>query len=107
MVTNDLPDLEIHFDEDALKEYRRIDAPHRNAFAKKLKKLAKRIEEPSPKNVLYGFPPGYFKIKLRKAGLRLVYYHNGKQLKILVIAVGKRERNVVYEVARARLKGKL
>lgn len=98
-------DLELLFDVDALKEYQRIDAAHRKAFANKLKKLATRREQPSPKNALHGFPPGYYKIKLRNAGLRLVYHYDGKKLVILVIAVGKRERNVVYEAARARLEG--
>ena len=75
-------------------------------FRKKLEKLVARRELPSPKNALHGLPPGYFKIKLRKAGLRLVHYYDGENLVILVIAAGKRDRNIVYEVARARIEGK-
>jgi mRNA interferase RelE/StbE len=107
MLANAPPDLTLLFDVDALKEYRRIDAAHRKAFGNKLKKLATRREQPSPKNALHGFPPGYYKIKLRNAGLRLVYHYGDENLLILVIAVGKRERNVVYEAAKARLEGRL
>ena len=106
-LANAPPDLVLLFDEDALKEYRRIDVAPRKAFGNKLKKLATRREQPSPKNALHGFPPGHYKIKLRNAGLRLVYHYDGENLVILVIAVGKRERSVVYEVARARLEGRL
>jgi len=99
--------LRILFDEDALAEYRGLERTHQRIFKKKLGKLAARIEYPSPKNRLHGFPEGYYKIKLRKAGLRLVYHYDGDNLVILVIAVGKRERNIVYESARARMEGKL
>lgn len=98
--------LNLLFDVDALEELRRIDASHRAMFSKKLEKLVTRRELPSPKNALHGFPPGYFKIKLRRAGLRLVYHYDGENLIILVIAVGKRNRNIVYEVAKARIEGK-
>jgi hypothetical protein len=37
----------------------------------------------------------------------LGYHYDGKNLLVLVIAVGKRERSVVHEAARARLEGRL
>ena len=106
-MAKDPPNLVVYFDEDAQKEYERLEKAHRASFARKLKKLATRREQPSPKNALHGFGPGYYKIKLRKAGLRLVYHYDGKRLRIIVIAVGKRERNIVYEAVRARLEGRL
>ena len=99
--------LRLLFDTDALEEYRRLEKTHRKIFRKKLRKLATRREYPSPKNALHGFPRGYYKIKLRKAGMRLVYRYDDNELVILVIAVGRRERNTVYEVARARMERKL
>ena len=43
-----------------------------------------------------------YKIKLRSAGYRLVYEVRDENLIVLVIAVGKRERNVVYDTAAKR-----
>ncbi len=43
-----------------------------------------------------------YKIKLRNAGYRLVYEVRDKQLIVLVVAVGKRERNDVYKMAERR-----
>ena len=99
--------LKLKFDKDALAEFRGLEKFARDAFKKKLGKLVSGAEKPSPRNALYGFPCGYYKIKLRKAGLRLVYKYDGKELVILVIAVGKRERSIVYDVARGRLQSRL
>jgi mRNA interferase RelE/StbE len=93
----------LRFDRDALKEFQRLDNSVKTQFKKKLAKLLSGQESPSPANALHGFPAGYYKIKLKKAGLRMVYFFDGKELIILVIAVGKRERNIVYEVAKSRL----
>jgi mRNA interferase RelE/StbE len=100
--------LRLKFHKQALKEYAGLEKTARSSFRKKLTKLVKREELPSPKNALRGFDrPGCYKIKLKKSGLRLVYHYDGENLVILVIAVGKRQRNVVYEVAQARIKGRL
>ncbi len=99
------PRLSLKFDRDALAEFKRLDPSSKRAFRKKLEKLVLGHEKPVPKNALHGFPPGFYKIKLRKAGLRLIYKYDGAELIILVIAVGKRERSVVYDVARGRLRG--
>ena len=94
--------MRLQFHKDALKEYQSLEKTYREAFKKKLSKLLSGKEQPSPRNTLHGFPRGYYKIKLRKAGLRLVYRYDGKYLVVLVLAIGKRERNLVYEVARSR-----
>jgi mRNA interferase RelE/StbE len=43
-----------------------------------------------------------YKIKLRAAGFRLVYEVRDRELLVLVVAVGKRERNAVYRQADQR-----
>ena len=67
------------------------------------KVLANRLTHPRlPKAALAGMPDCY-KIKLRATGYRLVYQVRDQTLVLLTVAVGKRERNAVYEVALARL----
>jgi len=94
--------LRLEFHVLALKEYRGLDPSIKNQFKRKLVKLCKRQESPSPRNAVNGMPRGYFKIKLRKSGFRLVYKYQETKLVIHVISVGKRERNIVYDVARLR-----
>ena len=66
------------------------------------KKLAERLLSPRmPAAKLSGHPDRY-KIKLRSVGYRLVYEVRNQQLLILVIAVGKRDRNAVYRAADER-----
>lgn len=44
-----------------------------------------------------------YKIKLRSAGYRLVYQVEDDKVMAFVIAVGKREKNAVYDTAEERL----
>lgn len=65
--------------------------------------LAKRLVTPRvPHAALAGMADCY-KIKLRALGYRLVYQVRDQTLVLLAIAVGKRERNAVYDAALARL----
>ena len=96
--------LKLEFHKLAWKEYRSLDAAIRNQFKKKLIKLCKRQESPPPSHAISGMPSGYFKIKLKRSGFRLVYKYQEAKLVVYVISVGKRDRNIVYEVARSRLK---
>lgn len=90
---------EIEFYEKALDEWNRLDSGIRDQLKKKLAKL---IEEPHrPANRLHGLD-GCYKIKLRAAGVRLVYKVEDAELVILVVAVGKRDKNSVYDTARER-----
>lgn len=67
------------------------------------KVLANRLTHPRlPKAALAGMADCY-KIKLRATGYRLVYQVRDQTLVLLTVAVGKRERNAVYDVAMARL----
>jgi mRNA interferase RelE/StbE len=90
---------ELAFLDEALKEWRKLDATTREQFKAR---LAERLETPKiPSARLHGPKPRY-KIKLRNAGFRLVYEVRDQELLVLVVAVGKRERNEVYKAADRR-----
>jgi mRNA interferase RelE/StbE len=90
---------ELAFLDDALKEWRKLDNSVRQQFKKK---LVERLQQPDiPSARLYGSKQRY-KIKLRSAGFRLVYEVRESELLVVVVAVGKRERNAVYETAGRR-----
>lgn len=44
-----------------------------------------------------------YKIKLRSAGYRLIYQVINHEFIVLVLAIGKRERNAVYRAAIKRI----
>ena len=47
----------------------------------------------------------HYKIKLRASGYRLVYEIIEDEIVVLVVAVGKRDKNLVYRKASKREKG--
>ena len=68
------------------------------------KLLKKRLENPHvPGGELHGALAGYYKIKLRKQGYRLVYGVEDDILMVMVMAVDKREDSSVYESAMLRM----
>lgn len=90
---------ELAFLDDALKEWRKLDNNTREQFKTR---LAERLLNPKiPSARLHGTKERY-KIKLRNAGYRLVYEVRDRELLVLVVAVGKRERNAVYRIAAGR-----
>ncbi len=90
----------LRFHELALAEWRRLDAGLREQLKKK---LAERLEHPRiPSAALSGMPDCY-KIKLRSAGYRLIYRVDDTTVFVTVIAVGRRDKQKVYEVAQSRL----
>jgi mRNA interferase RelE/StbE len=90
---------ELAFLDVALKEWRKLDKATREQFKAK---LAERLENPKvPSARLHGAKERY-KIKLRSSGFRLVYEVRDHELVVVVIAVGKRERNEVYKAADQR-----
>lgn len=90
---------ELEFDKRAWKEWNKLDSTLRKQFAGK---LAERLLNPRvPADSLHGMPDHY-KIKLRKAGYRLVYRVEDEVLIVLVLAIGKREGGEVYDIARTR-----
>ena len=90
----------LRFHELALKEWHKLDSTLREQFKKK---LAERLESPHvPTAALSGMPACY-KIKLKKAGYRLVYRVEEDIVFVTVIAVGKRDKLKVYSAAQGRL----
>ncbi|NTZ88512.1 type II toxin-antitoxin system RelE/ParE family toxin [Burkholderia metallica] len=91
--------FELAFLEPALKEWKKLDRTVRDQFKAK---LAERLEHPRiPSAKLHGHPDRY-KIKLRGVGYRLVYEVRDAEVIVLVIAVGRRERDAVYLAAMKR-----
>jgi mRNA interferase RelE/StbE len=85
----------------ALKEWKKLAPPIREQFKKKLKE---RLENPrNPANQLRGFKNVY-KIKLRSVGYRLVYEVEDQEIVVYVIAVGKRDKGIVYAKVEDRKK---
>jgi mRNA interferase RelE/StbE len=83
----------------ALKEWKKLDSSIQSQLKKKLKE---RLQNPHvPASQLYGFE-NLYKIKLRASGYRLVYEVIEKEIVVLVIAVGKRDKNLVYKKASIR-----
>ena len=83
----------------AFKEWKKLDNSIRLQFKKKLKE---RLEQPKiPSSQLSGFE-NHYKIKLRASGYRLVYEVIDQDICVMVIAVGKREKNLVYKKAQKR-----
>jgi mRNA interferase RelE/StbE len=90
---------ELAFLDEALKEWRKLDSVTREQFKAR---LAERLLNPKiPSARLHGAKERY-KIKLRNAGYRLVYEVRDQDVLVIVVAVGKRERNEVYRVAERR-----
>lgn len=91
--------FELEFLKEALAEWQRLDGAIKEQFKKK---LAERLVTPRvPSAKLRGHPECY-KIKLRSICYRLVYEVRNRQLIVLVVAVGKRDRNAVYKAAEKR-----
>lgn len=91
--------FELAFHPEALREWQQLTAGIREQFKNK---LAERLIEPRiPASKLRGSSHRY-KIKLRAAGYRLVYEVRDHEVLVIVVAVGKRERNAVYRQADQR-----
>ncbi len=90
----------LEFHPDALKEWQTLPVIIKEQF-KKI--LYRRLQNPHvPKAKLRGKLKDCYKIKLLKAGYRLVYHVKAQTLVITVVAIGKRTNNFVYEVAEKR-----
>jgi mRNA interferase RelE/StbE len=89
----------IKFLPSALKEWKKLSPPIQKQFKKKLEERSTNPRNEASK--LRGFKDIY-KIKLRSVGYRLVYEVSDAEIVIFVIAVGKRERGLVYTKAEER-----
>jgi mRNA interferase RelE/StbE len=95
---------ELQFLPSAKAEWDALDGSVRQQFAKA---LLKRLDNPRVPAAALSSMPDCYKIKLRTVGYRLVYRVHDDALILLTIAVGKRDKNAVYDAAKLRLaKGK-
>lgn len=94
--------IKVH--DDFIAELAKLDTSVKQQLRKKLDKV---VENPHiPKNRLGGELHHCYKIKLKKAGIRLVYQVNDDQIYILLLTVGRRADNEVYQTAFTRLSSK-
>lgn len=85
----------------AWAEWQALDGSVKEPLRKLLKK---RLNNPHmPGAALHGELAGFYKIKLRKQGYRLVYGVEDDALVVIVMAVDKREDSAVYRAALSRL----
>jgi len=90
---------ELEFKKSALKEWKKLGPSIREIFKKK---LAKRLTSPHIPSAAISGGKNLYKIKLRQLGYRLVYSVSDSTVTVTVLAVGKRNRNDVYDLALSR-----
>lgn len=96
------PKYGLEFHEDALKEWKKLDGSVREPLKKALEK---RLTNPHvPASRLHGKLANCYKIKLAAVGYRLVYAVEDDRLVVLVLAVDRRDKGAVYEIASGRVK---
>lgn len=88
------------FKAEALREWKRLDSSVRAQFQKKLRE---RLSHPRVVAARLRELSDCYKIKLRKAGYRLIYSVDDDRVVVIVIAIGKREGNEAYDAAAGRL----
>jgi mRNA interferase RelE/StbE len=91
----------LKFHPEALDEWHALD----NSVRAPLKKLLKkRLDNPRvPGGELHPPLAGCYKIKMKRAGIRLVYEVEDDALVVYVLAVDKREDSAVYAAASSRV----
>lgn len=90
----------LEFKKSALKEWKKLGYTIKEQFKKKLQE---RLENPHVPSATISGALNIYKIKLRQVGYRLVYSVQDETITVTVIAVGKRDRNEVYDKALSRL----
>jgi mRNA interferase RelE/StbE len=91
--------FELGFLDEALKEWNKLDNNIRSQFKNK---LTERLINPHVPSAKLSGRKDRYKIKLRNAGYRLVYEVRDNELIVVVVAVGKRDRDSVYKAAELR-----
>ncbi|MCY0965292.1 type II toxin-antitoxin system RelE family toxin [Parathalassolituus penaei] len=90
----------LEFKKSALKEWNKLGHTVREQFKNK---LHERLANPHVPSAAMSGATNLYKIKLRQLGYRLVYSVQDDVITVTVIAVGKRNRNEVYDIALSRL----
>ena len=91
---------ELEFIDKSLKEWKKLESTVKIQLKNKLRE---RLELPRVQSAKISGMSDCYKIKLRQSGYRLVYQVKDKRLIVLVLSVGKRERNSVYKSAIKRI----
>lgn len=91
----------LEFVESALKEWRKLPPEIREQLKAKLRERLGNPHVPAAR--LHGLPNCY-KIKLRTVGYRLVYQVDDKIVVVTVVAVGRRDKGLVYVSAGKRVR---
>ncbi|MDO9145213.1 type II toxin-antitoxin system RelE/ParE family toxin [Rhodoferax sp.] len=93
----------LQFLPEAKAEWDKLDGSIRQQFAKV---LLRRLDNPRVQAAALTAMPDCYKIKLRSAGFRLVYQVMDDKLLLLTIAVGRRDKSTVYDLAKLRMTAK-
>jgi mRNA interferase RelE/StbE len=83
----------LDFYEQAYREWKKLD---KNISEQFKQKLVERLKSPRVPSAKLRDSKDRYKIKLRVVGYRLVYEVNDNAVVVLVVAVGKRDKNDVY-----------
>lgn len=95
----------VEFLPEAAREFDALDGSLKKIAAKQLDKLAERPELGEPLGRRMGIDlTGYRKIYFGKKSYRIVYEVRKQRLVILVIGIGKREREEIYREVSERLR---
>lgn len=90
---------------EAAREFDALDGSLRKIAAKQIDKLTERPELGKPLGKRMGIDlTGYRKIYFAKKGYRIVYEIHRKEVVILIIGIGRRERAEIYREVAKRLK---
>ena len=93
---------QLRFETQAWQEWKALDGAPKKALREA---LIKRLDSPHvPGSALKGELAGCYKIKLLKAGYRLIYEVLDELVVVLVLAVDKREDSAAYIAAATRAK---
>jgi mRNA interferase RelE/StbE len=91
---------EVVFRPRAAKAFKKLDPALQRQLARKLNE--RRLNPRVLADAIREIPSGY-KIKLRASGFRLIYLVRDTQLVILILSIGKREREEAYKDAMTEL----
>ena len=95
----------IEFLPEAAREFDALDGSLRKVAAKQIEKLTDRPELGEPLGKRMGIDlTGYRKIYFGKKAYRIVYEVQQRKLIVLIIGIGKREREEIYREGARRLR---
>jgi mRNA interferase RelE/StbE len=93
---------QLKFDRDALKEWKKLDGSIKQEFKKA---LSQRLKSPVVESArLHGNLSNCFKIKSKKSGHRLIYTVLEKEIVVIVLAIGERDKLKAYISAQRRIR---